>query len=82
MKLKDGNGVIEKKELKVIVTSIYKLLYDDSFVGNELKKFAEDHSNEIFKKFDVDDNKFITLDEFTNGCKNDPNLLKLLCPSI
>ncbi len=31
---------------------------------------------EIFVK------KTITLDEFVQGCKSDPNLLQLLCPSI
>ncbi len=79
---KDGNGMIDKIELKQIVTSIYKLLYNDSFTGSDLTKFAEDHSSEIFKKFDADCNQTITLDEFVQGCKSDPNLLQLLCPSI
>ena len=80
--LTDGNGVIEKKELKLIVTSIYKLLYHDSFENNHLQQFAEEHANEIFKRFDTDDDKYISLEEFINGCRSDPNLLKLLCPSI
>lgn len=74
--------MIEKSELRQIVTSIYKLLYNDSFQGDELNRFAEEHSNEIFKKFDSDQNNLITLKEFTVGCKSDPNLLKLLCPSV
>ncbi len=79
---KDGNGMIEKSELKLIVTSIYKLLYNDSFTGNTLTKFAEDHARDIFIKFDIDRNQKITLNEFIEGCKSDSNLLKLLCPSI
>lgn len=74
--------MIEKNELKLIVTSIYKLLYNNSFEQNNLTRFAEEHANEIFKKFDRDENAFITLDEFIDGCKSDPNLLKLLCPSM
>jgi hypothetical protein len=33
------------------------------------------------EKFDIDENNFISIDEFVNGCMNDQNLLKLLAPS-
>ena len=71
--------MIEKKELRIVVNSIYELLYDCNDLN--LKKFADDHSNEIFKRFDTDQNKYITIDEFVNGCLSDTNLLKLLAPN-
>ena len=76
----DGNGQIEKSELKTIVDAIYRLLSSDQD-QSILKKVAREHADEIFKKFDIDNNKYISLDEFINGCMKDDNLLKLLAPS-
>ena len=77
---KDGNGVVEKKELSAIVNSIYQLLSDGKD-SDYLKVIATEHSKEIFKKFDIDENNYITVDEFVDGCMNDKNLLQLLAPS-
>lgn len=72
--------MIEKKELSTIVNSIYQLLSDGKD-SDYLKCIANEHSKEIFKKFDIDENNFITVDEFVEGCMSDQNLLKLLAPS-
>lgn len=37
--------------------------------------------DEIFRKFEIDKKKFITLEEFTDRCMQDQLLLKLLAPS-
>ena len=73
----DGNGLIDKKELKTIIDSIYKLLSD----GKDSSVKAKDHASEIFKRLNIDKNKYITLDEFIDSCMKDQNLLKLLAPS-
>jgi guanylate cyclase activator 1 len=70
----DGNGKIDKKELRTIIDSIFKLS------NNDKKKSAE-HMEEIFKKFDIDKNKYISLEEFTDRCMQDQKLLKLLAPN-
>jgi Ca2+-binding EF-hand superfamily protein len=71
----DGNGKIEKKEFKIIIGSIFKLLNSD-------KKKSSEHMEEIFTKFEIDKNKYITLEEFTDRCMQDQKLIKLLAPSI
>lgn len=62
------------------MNSIYQLLSDGKD-SDYLKVIANEHSKEIFKKFDIDENNFISIDEFVDGCLNDQNLLKLLAPS-
>ena len=75
----DGNGLIDKKELKTIIDSIYKLLSDGKDSASKTK--ASDHASEIFKRLNIDKNKYITLDEFVDSCIKDQNLLKLLAPT-
>ena len=51
----DGNGKIDKKELRTIIDSIFKL-------SNNTKKQSSDHMEEIFRKFEIEKNKYITLE--------------------
>ncbi len=72
--------MIDKRELLTIIDSIYKLLSDSSD-PDELRKKAAKHTKEIFKKLEIEKRGKISVEEFTESCMKDQNLLKLLAPS-
>ena len=76
----NGDGMIDKKELLTIIDSIYKLLTDGGD-PEELKKKASEHTKEIFKQSEIEKRGNISVEEFTDSCMKDQNLLKLLAPS-
>lgn len=76
----NGDGMIDKKELLTIIDSIYRLLTDGSD-PEDLKKKANEHTKEIFRKLEIDKRGKISITEFTDSCMKDQTLLKLLAPS-
>lgn len=74
----NGDGLVEKYEFQDVIESFYQLLSGNT---TNLKVQAVIHSNEIFEKFDIDKKMFITIDQFTESCLEDYNLLNLLAPS-
>jgi len=76
----NGDGLIDKIEVQVVIDSYYKLLDHNTDTIN-LKVQSHIHANEIFEKLDIDKKMFITREEFTNSCIEDYKLLNLFAPS-
>lgn len=76
----NGDGLVEKFEFQDVIDSFYQLLGEQE-TTIALKVQAVVHSNEIFEKLDIDKKMFITIDQFTDSCLEDYNLLNLLAPS-
>jgi len=78
----DGNGKIDKKEMKKIIEAIYELLGSTKNPNISLLELSsEKRVEEIFKKIDTNSDNFVSRDEFIDGCLNDEALRKLLAPS-
>ena len=76
----NGDGVIDKREMKIVIDSIYELIGEDM---RQLKKarLSERKVDEIFNKLDTNKDNFISMSEFINGYLNDQYLMRLLLTS-
>ncbi|XP_059677416.1 guanylyl cyclase-activating protein 3 [Gavia stellata] len=71
----DGNGCIDKKELLSIFTAIQA-------INGHTNMSAEEFTNMIFQKIDVNNDGELTLEEFINGVEGDKNLMELITKSF
>jgi Ca2+-binding EF-hand superfamily protein len=69
----NGDNFIDRKELKIIVKSIYELIGEDV---NSCDKMV----NYIMSQFDTNCDNKIDLNEFIDGCKKSKDLCNLLSP--
>lgn len=73
----DGDGMIDKREMKSTLFSIYEL------IGEDVKQLRRTRTTEkkvdyIFQKLDLNRDNYITLNEFIDGCLKDEYLRELL----
>ncbi|XP_076329896.1 neuronal calcium sensor 2 isoform X1 [Tachypleus tridentatus] len=72
----NGNGHIEKPEMTLIVQALYEML--GPAVKNLPVDTPEQRTQVIFDKMDSNKDGCLTLQEFLNGCLEDPALAVLL----
>ncbi|KAI1287282.1 Calsenilin [Halotydeus destructor] len=72
----NGDGIISRKELSLIITSIYLMLgkkrntVDDKYIAEKTERF--------FERFDLDGDGHISLEEFVSICSIDTLIVKSL----
>ncbi|NXN39332.1 GUC1C protein, partial [Rhinoptilus africanus] len=71
----DGNGCIDKKELLSIFTAIQA-------INGHTNMSAEEFTNMVFQKIDVNNDGELTLEEFISGVERDEDLMELITKSF
>ncbi|XP_062402106.1 guanylyl cyclase-activating protein 1 [Sardina pilchardus] len=72
----DGSGCIDRDELLLIIKSIRAIS------GTEDEMSAEDFTNMVFDKIDVNGDGELSYEEFMEGIQNDENLLEKFTESL
>lgn len=69
----DNNGYIEEKEMEKLLSGILKM-------GSSEDSEDEIHlrSRTIFERMDIDGDGQLTMEEFVNGCKQDPKIFNAM----
>jgi len=74
----DGDGFITKVEMKEILASVYKMVGEENMPDFMGEMTVDQRVDEIFSLMDEDGNDQISTEEFFEGIKKDPKLLKLI----
>lgn len=71
----DGNGKIDKEEMRHIISAIYKMT--DSVVPADMGT-PDELTDKLFSQFDGNDDNQISYEEFCSGASKNPLILHLL----
>ncbi|XP_029001035.1 guanylyl cyclase-activating protein 2-like [Betta splendens] len=74
---KDGNGYVEKEELRAIVDSIYRVKKSSKKDMADSKFTLDEVVDRIMKAVDSDGDGKINMEEFIRGAQQDPWLLSM-----
>ncbi len=77
----NGDGVIDKSEMKIVIDSIYELIGEDMKLLKRTR-LSEKKVDEIFQRLDKNKDNCITLQEFIDGYLNDKYLMTLLNTTV
>ena len=72
----NGDGVINRCEMIMIVESMFEILYLDENMRQ--RSYAKEKAKSIFSQLDTNGDLQLTKDEFVNGCLKDEELTRLL----
>ncbi|XP_064625389.1 neurocalcin homolog [Lineus longissimus] len=73
----DQNGYIERDEMVAIVSSIYRMVGTAQAMAKD-EATPEKRVDKMFRQMDKNNDGKLTLAEFIEGAKNDPDILKIL----
>ena len=71
----DNSGELDQKEMSLAYKSIYEMLKS---IGEIPSGDPAEKAEVIFKEIDINQDGFLTLDEFLRGCRKDAELMSLL----
>ncbi|XP_062575207.1 hippocalcin-like protein 1 [Saccostrea cucullata] len=72
----NGNGFITRDEMKEVLSAMYKV--ECALSADPTRDDPEERTDAIFNQMDINCDDNLSLEEFVQGIKKDPHILKIL----